>query len=183
MANYVTKFNLGEHVYIVSSHRFDRIVRCKPCHNTGNVIIGDEQLLCPKCNGRSTHTQYAGEKFYVEEFDTVVGKIAIEEISPGYWHREDEPNPKITYMVSTTGVGSGTLWPEERIFGTEADAQNFCNSKNGPLLPDETEPGKQVHRSAEQGGKGVAKRSTDEKQRRPGRPDDRLARKPWRAGR
>jgi RNA polymerase subunit RPABC4/transcription elongation factor Spt4 len=144
MTNYTTKFSLGDHVYIVDSHRFERIVRCKPCHNTGKVIIGDEELICPKCNGRSTHTQYAGEKFYITEFDTVVGKIGIEEIEAGYYRREDEPNPKITYMVVATGVGSGTLWPEDKLFRSEEEAQQFCDQENGLLLPDETERGKSV---------------------------------------
>lgn len=146
MATYETKFNLGDRVWGISDHRFEQIVRCKPCKNTGKIIIENEDLICPKCNGRSTHTQYAGQKSYVSEFGTEVGKVNIEHVDGPYthWHSDGEPNPKISYMVSSTGVGSGQVWPEDRLFHSEEEAQKYCDKKNGLLPIDETEHGEQT---------------------------------------
>jgi len=145
--NYSTKFNLGDHVWGISHHRFDRIVHCKPCGNTGKIQIDGEGLICPKCNGRSTHTQYAGEKFYVAEFDAVVGKISVEHVDSLYarWDSDEgRPNPKMTYMISNTGIGSGRVWDEDRLFSSMVDAQASCDRKNGTLPQDECKQGASV---------------------------------------
>lgn len=140
---YETKFSLGDFVWGVSDQEFYRIVRCAVCKNTGKLEIGGESLICPKCNGQSTHRQYAGRKFYISMFRARVGQVRIEDTEDGHYRREDEPNPKFEYMADSTGIGSGQIWKQDRLFESEADAQNFCATKNGVLLPDEPE-GKQI---------------------------------------
>lgn len=141
MSTYKTKFNMGDRVWIVSHHSFQRIVRCKPCGNTGKIVIAGEELICPKCSGRSTHAQYAGEKHYVAEFDTVVGKITVEH-EQSRWR--DGPPIQVKYMVEATGVGSGTVWDEERLFASLEDAQHHCDQKNGLMLKDECADGQPI---------------------------------------
>jgi len=140
--NYTTKFNIGDHVWGVSDQDFQRIVKCKPCANTGKITIGDERLICPKCNGRSTHTQYAGRKHYISTFDAEVGQVTVEHNDPQYREYYNEQQPiKVEYMLTSTGVGSGQIWKEENLFESEKDAQAYCDKRNGLLPTDETEHG------------------------------------------
>lgn len=142
---YDTKFSLGDHVWGVNSSDFNRIVRCKPCANTGKINIGGEDLICPKCSGRCTHTQYAGQKFYISEFDAVIGKVGIEHTDSLYsrWN-SDGLTLRVTYMISNTGIGSGQVWSEDRLFPSEEEADTFCRQRNGDLLKDECAHGEDL---------------------------------------
>jgi hypothetical protein len=144
--DYTTKFALRDKVWCVSDQEFYHIVKCKPCGNTGKVLIAGEELICPKCNGKSTHRQYAGRKFYISEFGTTVGQVRVEhtDLSSVSYYDNGEPNPKIEYMLTATGVCSGQIWKEDRLFASEEEARAHCDRKNGVLPPDETKDGKDV---------------------------------------
>ena len=133
---YESLYSIGQVVWMVRNERFSRIVKCSACKNTGEITVGEEKFICPKCSGRSAHEQYGGQKFYVYD-SSEVGKVSIEDEPDRY--RKDEPNPRFTYMVNATGIGSGQVWEQECLFATEEDAQRFCDIQNKVLLPDETE--------------------------------------------
>ena len=139
-----TKFNIGDSVWGVDSDTFRRIVKCKPCSNTGKISIGGEELLCPKCNGVSTHAQVAGQKFYVSTFSAQVGQVRTEFTSSDFQNYSSANTDRliIQYMLTETGVGSGRIWDEDRLFASKEEAQRFCEDKNGSLLPNECEQGK-----------------------------------------
>ena len=140
MAHYESKFSIGDTVWAVRSQWSHRIVKCLTCANTGKVKIGAEEFICPKCNGRAAHPQFAGHKYYVDE-SGIVGQVRIEHTDHEkfYTHRSEEPNPKFEYMIDATGVGSGTIWKEADLFATREEAQRFCDAQNAPLLQDEAE--------------------------------------------
>lgn len=129
---YESKYSIGHTVWMVRDERFQRIIKCFACKNTGEIAIGEEKFICPKCQGRAAHAQYAGQKYYVYDSSTV-GKIIIEDYPTNY--NKDEPNPKFTYMLFATGVGSGTIWNQEDLFDSREAAESFCAIKNG-VLPD-----------------------------------------------
>jgi predicted RNA-binding Zn-ribbon protein involved in translation (DUF1610 family) len=133
--NYTTAYSLGDTVWMVRDESFSRIVKCMPCGNSGSIKIGDESFICPKCGGRSAHAERVGTKFYVYGSSTV-GQVSITDSD--YKHRE-EPNPRITYMLHRTGVGSGQVWDQERLFRTQREAQEFCDVRNSLLPSDECE--------------------------------------------
>jgi hypothetical protein len=130
---YNSKFAIGDTVWMVRSERFNRIVKCLPCKNTGKIKIGEEGFICPKCGGRSAHTQYVGEKHYVYD-SSEIGQVSI--VDSEYSHR-DNPNPHVTYMIRATGIGSGQIWKESELFPSEAEAQASCDRANGLLPQDE----------------------------------------------
>lgn len=134
--DYTPNFFMGQEVWMVHSETFHRIVKCSACSNTGQIVIAEEKFICPKCHGRSAHEQYAGEKFYVRG-SSMVGKITIEDYPTNY--HKDDPNPKYTYMLFETGVGSGQIWEQERLFASKSEAQSFCDVRNGVLRADECE--------------------------------------------
>lgn len=136
MATYQTNFSIGQVVWAVRHESFYRIVKCFPCGNTGRVKIADEEFICPNCEGRSAHRQYAGEKYYVWG-SSKVGQVRIED-EPDRYHQE-EPNPKIEYMIHATGAGSGQIWKQEALFASQEEAQAFCDVKNRVLPEHEAE--------------------------------------------
>jgi hypothetical protein len=139
---YTTKFDVGQMVWAVRDTPFQQIVKCGPCSNTGSIQIGDEGFICPKCSGRAALAQVVGNRFYVAEHSKI-GKVQIEdEPNRWRWSNDTEPDLKISYMIESTGVGSGQVWREDQLFASESDAQGFCDQRNRLLPADECELGK-----------------------------------------
>ena len=123
-----TKFNHGDFVYPILEN-FDGIKnQCKTCDGTGRVHInGSERTItCPDCCGRGYSIGYADRKWKVcSEFASEIGKISVEHYAGKY-----KQSCKITYMIETTGVGSGTAWYEHNLFLTLEEAQKECDKRN-----------------------------------------------------
>lgn len=121
----VPKFELGQKVYAVSSVSDTRRVHteCDVCNSTGLVkVVGrDEEFMCPACEGKYK-TEHYGFKYVISYRGAEIGKVQTEE----YLARYRSCDSRITYMLKETGVGSGTIWSEEKLFATEEEANEFC---------------------------------------------------------
>ena len=118
------KYKVGQRVYAVS-HKSDSRqihVKCDVCNSTGKVKIEgrDEEYVCPVCYGR-TDTEHYGYMYTISYCEATIGKIEIEEYAPEYSYKSE-----VKYMLRETGVGSGRLWKEDRLFATEEEANEFC---------------------------------------------------------
>lgn len=122
-----TKYNIGDRVWIIQSQYTTRLVECVACERTGKVKIAGEEYTCPKCGGGSRHPQHCGHKWLVWE-SGVIGKFEYEYTDPKYIYDENErtKQPKITYMLDTTGVGSGTLHSEANLCRSHEEAVAEC---------------------------------------------------------
>ena len=122
----VPKFKVGQKVYAVSnrSDTKQKHVECDVCNSTGYVKVEgrEENFVCPVCYGR-TETEHYGYKYVISYYEATIGKVEIQEYAPKYRHRHKS---EIRYMLEETGVGSGTVWREERLFATEEEANEFC---------------------------------------------------------
>lgn len=120
------KFKVGQKVYAVSNRSDTRQkhVKCDVCNSTGYVKVEgkDGKFICPACYGR-TETEHYGYKYVISYCEATVGKIEIQEYAPEYWCNYKS---EIRYMLKETGVGSGQVWKEERLFATEKEASEFC---------------------------------------------------------
>lgn len=139
--NLATKFDLHQHVWYVWIKREEHEVKCPACEGMGyiwlNVEHGEKQTFsCPKCYGRKKETVY-GKEIYSVFGHSIIGKITYELQENEFKPFELLPDVKISYMLYETGIGSGSLWPEENIFATEAEAQAFCEFKNTKEHKDE----------------------------------------------
>ena len=120
------KFKVGQRVFAVSNKSDSRQVhvKCDVCNSTGKVKVEgrDEEYVCPACHGR-TETEHYGYMYVISYYEATIGKIEIEEYAPKY---KDRYKSEVKYMLEETGVGSGTLWREDRLFATYDEAKEFC---------------------------------------------------------
>ena len=122
------KFELGQKVYAVTCVYNTKTVHvpCNICGSTGLVKVhGVEQdVTCPYCYGH-TKTERIGFKYVISHHGATIGKRTTVEYSDEYLY-EGYKN-EVEYMLKETGVGSGTVWHEHRLFATEEEAQEFCD--------------------------------------------------------
>lgn len=135
---YSTKYEMGQEVWAVRRGSFHQIVKCLPCHATGKVTIGEEEFVCPKCNGCSAHPKFAGEKAYTSDVGTI-GHICVEDYPDRHGRKQ---GVQVTYMLSCTGVESGQIWDEKDLFPSREAADAFCLAENLQLPADEAERGR-----------------------------------------
>lgn len=120
------KYEVGQKVYAVSNRSDSRQIHvsCDVCNSTGKVKVEgrEEEYECPVCHGKM-ETEHYGYKYVISYYEATVGKVEIEEYSPEY---EKIYKSQVRYMLEEMGVGSGSLWQEDRLFATEKDANDFC---------------------------------------------------------
>ena len=107
-----TKFNLGQHVWVVSTrHMRQKRVECPTCKGLGTVTILEtgSPIDCPKCYmcGRIFKDCKCLE---FSKYQGSIGKIQVEHYVG---------KVEIRYMIDSTGVGSGHVWREDQVFLTE----------------------------------------------------------------
>ena len=119
----IPKFKVGQKVYAISHKSDKKIVhrKCNICNSTGKVEIQGKSFICPDCHGL-TDIEHCGYKYVIDYFKVKIGKIMTEEYASKYKKYES----RVTYMLDETGVGSGLIWREDRLFSTEKEANNFC---------------------------------------------------------
>ena len=122
----IPKFELGQKVYAVKARTNTRQehVKCEVCNSTGFVElkgIDDIPFVCPECRGKMETVHY-GQEYMIAYSEATIGKISTEEYENRYGYKSN-----VTYMLKETGVGSGTVWNENRLFATEEEALEFCD--------------------------------------------------------
>jgi hypothetical protein len=126
MANISTKFNLDDFVWGISSYSKEIKNVCTACNGNRKILLDSIYYTCPKCYGSGQIIEYEPKKWNVcSEFCGRIGNIKTETYDNGYDHENE-----IRYMLSSTGVGSGTLWHEEDLFLTQKEAQEECDRRN-----------------------------------------------------
>lgn len=125
----VPKFKVGQRVYAVvnTSNTRQKHVRCDVCNSTGYVKVEgrDEDFVCPACHGRM-ETEHYGYKYVISYYKATIGRVQTTEYSKKYDRKRGGCKSEITYMLEETGVGSGSVWTEDRLFATEEEAKEFC---------------------------------------------------------
>ncbi len=109
-----------------------------PCHacEDGFVALAGGRYQCPACKGR--RTIQARAHGWIITGRGRVGKIDIEYIAPYHdrsWGdgevKGGEPFMFVTYMLSSTGIGSGTVYEEPNLLPSREEAQAECDRRNG----------------------------------------------------
>ena len=123
-----TKFDIDQRVYGITLTEKQDYIECHACKGDGNIIINEETFVCPKCSyttkGKVWDSSY---KTWVADISGIIGLVQAEFSTSRY---NEEPALKHQYMMDSTGIGSGTVWKENRLFLTREEAQKECDRLN-----------------------------------------------------
>jgi len=116
--NLTTKYGVGDVVYSVTPGYRDLAEReCALCSGNGQVAIqgSDRTAECPDC-------RYGMISEWVDRdmaaHPHVIGQVRVETES-----KTDRGKKKVSYMCLDTGIGSGTVWAEDRLYATREEAE------------------------------------------------------------
>lgn len=116
-----SKFKINQYVWAVTYCTKEIHNKCDACNGVGWVVLGDNKdYQCPKCNGEGYLHQYLDEAYRIS-LKSQVGMVRIEQTEGKY---------KEEYMLKATGVGSGQIWSADQLFGSEKEAQEYCQKMN-----------------------------------------------------
>ena len=119
-----TKFGIGDEVVVIVNRQQEIRVDCGGCAGKGGINLADgERYLCPKCRGRA-YTRTFGDTQWYYEARGRVGKV-----STSVWVEDEELKSRISYMLDTTGSGTGTLWDEAKVWTVDT-YQAECDRLN-----------------------------------------------------
>lgn len=116
-----TKYSLRDRVWKIWKNTKKVFYDCPTCEGTGKIQIRDmEPRSCPDCWGKPC--------FRFEKLKwAVVGEMTIGQIQVTIESRKEK---KVRYMCEETGIGGGTLHPEDTLFTSEALAEAECVRRN-----------------------------------------------------
>ena len=123
-----TKFDIDQRVYGITLTEKPHYIQCSTCKGAENVIINEEIFPCPKCSFSTKGKVYSySYKEWITDISGVIGLVQAEFSTARY---NEEPALKHQYMIDSTGIGSGTVWKENRLFLTREEAQKECDRLN-----------------------------------------------------
>lgn len=135
MATITTKYSVGDVVYFANTTTEKRRHPCPDCNGVGkwkavSPAGGEYEFSCPRCSAsynsdRDLMLDYQAFAPYVQKL--TIGSIQVN-TAKGSW------DSGARYMCHETGVGSGTVYDEARLFSTEQEArvaaQSFAEEQN-----------------------------------------------------
>lgn len=128
------KFKLGQEVYYCMYSTEPHTETCKTCGGSGTIPIANfdtSVITCPKCYKKGFLTLYSNSQWNVVYHPSRIGRVNTEEYSTEFLENQKyNYKNSISYMLVATGVGSGTLWPEEQLHATKELAEKWCKKKN-----------------------------------------------------
>jgi hypothetical protein len=119
-----TKFDLGQEVWLVKEFPKHTTIPCSGCEGRGDILLADETTYrCPKCYGNKTRIDVAPVDWHAD------GPMTIGNVRVSVFQSDDEHEDDRVYMCHQTGIGSGTLWREEDLFGTRQEAEAAADER------------------------------------------------------
>lgn len=133
--NITTKFDLGQRVYLI--HKAGQLVKqkCPACSGNGGIVIeyNGFSFICSNCQGSGITETWHSTDWQIAYEKAKIGRIAVELYRETFINSGIGKN-RISYMIDETGVGSGTIWHEDEVFGTYEEAVNECEKRNTVLI-------------------------------------------------
>lgn len=133
-----SKYNLNQSVWAINKAQKKMFVSCQACTGTGEIRLADNVLRrCPVCYGSKSSTLYLDVAWVVEPKLTIgqiqgkVTNIRPESIFKNVGHYEQGLTEcEFCYMAYETGIRSGTVYEQDRLFESLEKAQQECDRLN-----------------------------------------------------
>jgi|GEM_PF-6279747 len=118
--SYRFRFHIGQPCWHITSRRIPVYKECGSCEK-GKIPLKDGTGIdCPHCKGKSLLSDSHGFKWEVSRM-MLVGQLRLE-----YSAEKIEEQ----YMCRETGVGSGSVYYQQRLFDTQLKAIEECVKRN-----------------------------------------------------
>lgn len=119
MATITTKFSIGETVWYAGTVVEAKRHPCPDCKGarvwkTVSPAGNEYSFSCPRCT--ASYTSYNNLCLSYSAHVPTARSLTIGSV------RHDSHRPETTYMCAETGVGSGSVYSEDRLFHTEGEA-------------------------------------------------------------
>jgi hypothetical protein len=136
------KFKIGDKVFVAFSYKEAVPIQCPDCR--GKLVWS---VTCP-----------SGEKFTVPCHTCQIGysgccgtinewrqKPKVEQMTIGSVRFDSNAASPVSYMCVETGVGSGSVYGEERVFDNEIDALKWATEKSISICSEENERERKIY--------------------------------------
>lgn len=120
------KFKIGDRVWYATTREKSEKAPCPDCLGKGkwpikSPIGEDFEIDCPRCTkGWSAYGDLTLNNYVGHAVPLTIGQVTA---STRNLHRDS----RVEYMCNETGVGSGSVYPEEHLFETESEAGAIAN--------------------------------------------------------
>ncbi len=121
-----SRYGVGDVVYglSISPHKYWQL--CHVCHGTSRVYVAGHPELhtyCPfkGCSGGKVWLEDMGSYYEIREL--TIGQVRV---VVGY-------GAQVTYMCEETGVGSGQVWHEEKLYPSYTEAEASAREQGAVL--------------------------------------------------
>jgi hypothetical protein len=116
-----TKYSIGEVVYFASTVTKQMQRECPDClgekkWKAASPAGGEYSFDCPRCSGSYVSDRDLSLRY--TQFTPTAARLTIGSV------RLDTANKEVQYMCVETGIGSGSLYDEDRLFATEKEAMD-----------------------------------------------------------
>jgi hypothetical protein len=103
-------YKIGDLVTGIQRERHQRSIACSLCGGTGFITGRGEMFQCPKCKGTKCQARWDSIELWTIAggMPSTVGRVAVT-----HYGRPDKD--EITYMLQSTGIGSGRVWRESEL--------------------------------------------------------------------
>lgn len=133
-----SKYSIKDSVFTIWQAPTQTWVKCPACEGSGKVKLANGERICPECYGRKGSIQYGSEKWQIKGDPITIGEVRIYarnfkksgtfENVGSYCDGSD--SIKVEYMCYETGIGSGTVYYEERLWPSREEAIAECERLN-----------------------------------------------------
>jgi hypothetical protein len=120
-----TKYSIGDKVWYVSEDMLSKSIGCTVCKDTKEITIEGLNFQCPNCVTRHNNSRWC-RRAYISG-SSRIGSVRYEITAEDY---NKQTKIEIRYMLYDTGVGSGSLWDEAKLFSSKSEAQAWCDNQN-----------------------------------------------------
>ena len=127
-----TKYSIGDEVVIILNRQHEVRIPCAACSAKGQITLGDgEEVPCPRCWNDGYKRDWEPTCWRFETCGTV-GKVSHSAVID----EEGETTSKTDYMIDATGIGSGSVWSEDKVW-TDDTWSAECDRLNAEIEAEE----------------------------------------------
>jgi len=141
MATFESRFSEGDIVWHYTTVSERVRTTCDSCEGRGNHRLPNTRdVVCPKCHGIGMMYHQPFTRYAVQQL--TIGSVRYDS-APTRIGSDQEP---FSYMCVETGVGSGSVYYESKLFSSEDDAVAHAEAAGHlPAMPHPETPPRSFH--------------------------------------